>query len=305
MVIVVGPGSPRDYPELRESPTQQENPFSGSPGDNKAGDDTRVPPADIFTSHTFKNNAPAYRWCSKCNVWKPDRCHHCSTCRRCFLRMDHHCPWFACCIGFRNQKLFVQLLVYIAVYCMVVFCVLGAMMWKFFEDEAYDGKAYLLLNLVLCTVVSLAFSVAMAFFAGFTVWMTLHNYTTIEFQDRQWNYSESGARYYEFDSSGKKVAVGHIWDISPGYNWKSVMGPNWVSWMLPTLNGGNVLGNNDGVNFTVNTEVYEKYKYNAQLQDQLNAQLAEYRDRVRGVRREDPSRSDDAQGSGFELSSEE
>lgn len=31
------------------------------------------------------------RICRKCRALKPDRTHHCSTCRRCVLKMDHHC----------------------------------------------------------------------------------------------------------------------------------------------------------------------------------------------------------------------
>ncbi len=33
------------------------------------------------------------RFCSKCGRHKPPRAHHCRLCRRCVLRMDHHCPW--------------------------------------------------------------------------------------------------------------------------------------------------------------------------------------------------------------------
>ena len=31
------------------------------------------------------------RYCLMCHVFKPERCHHCSTCNRCVLNMDHHC----------------------------------------------------------------------------------------------------------------------------------------------------------------------------------------------------------------------
>jgi palmitoyltransferase len=34
-----------------------------------------------------------WRWCSRCQAPKPPRAHHCSVCRRCVLKMDHHCPW--------------------------------------------------------------------------------------------------------------------------------------------------------------------------------------------------------------------
>ncbi|XP_056289513.1 palmitoyltransferase ZDHHC20-B-like isoform X3 [Pseudoliparis swirei] len=36
--------------------------------------------------------AGAIRYCDRCQVIKPDRCHHCSACDMCVLKMDHHCP---------------------------------------------------------------------------------------------------------------------------------------------------------------------------------------------------------------------
>ena len=61
------------------------------------------------------------RYCKMCNVWKPDRTHHCSIYNRCILNMDHHCPWINNCVGFYNRKFFVQLLVYIFSTLCIVF----------------------------------------------------------------------------------------------------------------------------------------------------------------------------------------
>jgi len=49
----------------------------------------------------------APNWCAKCSHWKPPRSHHCSTSKRCILRMDHHCPFTGNVIGARNHGHFI------------------------------------------------------------------------------------------------------------------------------------------------------------------------------------------------------
>ena len=53
-------------------------------------------------------------------IFQPDRCHHCSMCNDCVLKMDHHCPWVNNCVGFYNQKFFFLFLGYAFFYCMYV-----------------------------------------------------------------------------------------------------------------------------------------------------------------------------------------
>lgn len=76
----------------------------------------------------YSNNLPVYtrnytgliRFCEKCNCIKPDRCHHCSQCGHCILKMDHHCPWVNNCVGFSNYKYFLLFLLYAWLYCIYV-----------------------------------------------------------------------------------------------------------------------------------------------------------------------------------------
>jgi hypothetical protein len=35
-----------------------------------------------------KNSSGGHRWCSKCDAWKPDRCHHCRYCKQCTLKSN-------------------------------------------------------------------------------------------------------------------------------------------------------------------------------------------------------------------------
>eukprot|EP00042_Codosiga_hollandica_P032324 m.205378 g.205378 ORF g.205378 m.205378 type:complete len:217 (-) comp53876_c0_seq48:2247-2897(-) len=53
-----------------------------------------------------------YRFCKKCCLVKPERAHHCSTCQKCVLKLDHHCPWLNCCIGHFNHRYFVLFMLY-------------------------------------------------------------------------------------------------------------------------------------------------------------------------------------------------
>ncbi|KAI1380106.1 zf-DHHC-domain-containing protein [Hypoxylon crocopeplum] len=48
--------------------------------------------------------------CRTCGLLKPPRSKHCSVCKRCVHKMDHHCVFINNCVGYGNQHYFILLL---------------------------------------------------------------------------------------------------------------------------------------------------------------------------------------------------
>lgn len=132
-----------------------------------------------------------YRKCADCNVYKPDRCHHCRTCETCVLRMDHHCPWIANCVGFHNYKFFLLLLFYSI--CCTGF-ILGAMFPRMLNafGPVLDMHEFLLMDLPVCVVWALCVAIfsALSVFFTFHFFLVLEAMTTIELKEKKNNEDE-------------------------------------------------------------------------------------------------------------------
>ncbi|KAI9655902.1 MAG: palmitoyltransferase for Vac8p [Alyxoria varia] len=132
------------------------------------------------SSLTAKQSTGETRFCKKCHTRKPDRAHHCSTCRRCVLKMDHHCPWLATCVGHRNYKPFVLFLVYTCLFCYVCFAASVTWVWGQVVRKVSMEEELMPVNYVLLAVLAGIIGLVLSGFTGWHLWLAVNGQTTIE-----------------------------------------------------------------------------------------------------------------------------
>lgn len=57
-----------------------------------------------FMVYVFKNQK------NNCLLYRPARSKHCSMCKGCVARSDHHCAWVNICVGHNNHRYFLLFL---------------------------------------------------------------------------------------------------------------------------------------------------------------------------------------------------
>lgn len=141
------------------------------------------------------------RFCRKCNQLKPPRCHHCSVCGRCVLKMDHHCVWVVNCVGALNYKNFLLFLFYTFLETSLVTLSLLPHFIAFFSDGEIPGTPGTLATTFLAFVLNLAFALSVMGFLIMHISLVAANTTTIEAYEKKtspkWRYDLGRKRNFE------------------------------------------------------------------------------------------------------------
>lgn len=136
-------------------------------------------PNQTYTSLTAKSSGKP-RYCKKCQCLKPDRAHHCSTCGRCVLKMDHHCPWLATCVGLHNYKAFLLFLLYVSLFCWVCFLIAADWIWIEIVQNAVIEENSMVVHTILLAVLAGIIGLVLSGFTGWHVYLAMSGQTTIE-----------------------------------------------------------------------------------------------------------------------------
>lgn len=232
--------------------------------DAEATSSHNVPP-HVRNNVTSKENGQM-RFCNKCLCWKPDRTHHCRACKKCILKMDHHCPWFATCIGFRNHKFFIQFLVYSILFCWSCFASSLLAIVVVLKDQSNNGpSSYLAVSWVLLLVLSGVMGLAVSVFTSYSLYLMISNTTTLESMETVRYRTSMAPSRFRFRAPPSSHSLGNIFDLGWKRNWCEVMGNRVWEWFLPIVprNRGN------GTWFAINEKMYGAAQIEAQNEQQI------------------------------------
>lgn len=204
----------------------------------------------------------APRFCNFCANWKAPRSHHCRRCKKCIIRMDHHCPFLFNCIGIRNHGNFLLMhtfafigMIHILILCAYVFFAMpanpGNDLWDkikmrdlpHMQHFAFGPVAFLFTHIVTAvilkagylaaasTVISLVCVIAISICGLPSLYLATKNATLLEYQfGNQSEYAEIGENVY--------CPLGSLFYTMPVKlnSWGGLLGKHWKSRLFLPVN---------------------------------------------------------------------
>ncbi|EGG22480.1 cell cycle regulator with zn-finger domain protein [Cavenderia fasciculata] len=206
---------------------------STSPGDFN---DTLSPSYYLLYPISSINSEEDKKFCTKCNQQKPERAHHCSSCKKCILRMDHHCLFIGNCVGLFNQKYFVLFLFYASLSIFYFFYLLVSRSLEVLLDSTPQQTEYNFLDISkLFLIGSLTISmviieISITSMLVNQLWLLGNNMTTIEHEGTKrklYGRKVLPHQLQQYQDQLRRSDKGWI------HNFSTVFGNPSLSWILP------------------------------------------------------------------------
>ena len=166
-----------------------------------------------------KQTTGEVRCCVRCARLKPDRSHHCRLCNTCVLKMDHHCPWIANCVGYANYKYFFLMVT----YGMLSLWLFAASFWQTLVITQRNSQSsyaeFQFITAVYMLICLLALVITCFWLVH--IYFISQAFTTIEFCEKRRRRAQGEEVNSAFFSLG-------IWR-----NFKETLGENPLLWPFP------------------------------------------------------------------------
>lgn len=168
------------------------------------------------------------RYCVRCDSFKPPRTHHCSDCRMCILKMDHHCPWINNCVGFHNHKYFYLFVFYAALGCVYIILLYASTLYHLISDAKHtlsdnEGTSVvkgITLTLNICLLIPI--TIGLVSLCAWQTKLIKDGTTTIEVYQKHWERQRSQKKPYQWK-----------YDLGSLKNFKIFLGSSYFIWGLP------------------------------------------------------------------------
>jgi len=185
--------------------------------------------------HSMKS----FQFCERCFQYRPLRAHHCRQCKKCVLKMDHHCVFINNCVGHDNHKSFILFVFYA---CIGLFHVFVLFIWRSINvvENISQEPLYQLILLFYCILQTFSLCIFLFYMLCVQIRILLRNTTTIEESVRKWQ---------AFDAHRANIPYRWPFDYGSLRNIESVMGSSWIMWPFSTL------PEFDGLSWTLSNEI--------------------------------------------------
>lgn len=210
-------------------------------------------------------------WCLHCQSYKPPRTHHCSICKQCIMKFDHHCIWIDNCVGHRNLPFFLRFLFYISFLFIISFILLFCMIkgYVMFQDRYHSVLYFPVTNIdrKMAIVMIINGFLSFALFC-FIITMTLYQFIYVVCNVTRIEKIQVSRISKLIERGTLEVSQKYPYDLGLFRNIEQVFGKNyWLWWLCSTPLG-------DGTDFPVNQPdsiavhwpppefiLYEKFPY--------------------------------------------
>ncbi|XP_072164686.1 palmitoyltransferase ZDHHC6-like [Diadema setosum] len=186
------------------------------------------------------------QFCQPCGGYKAPRAHHCRYCKRCVMKMDHHCPWINACCGHRNHAYFTKFLIFAVLGCAhgAIVCMYTVYL-QLFQLILYPRRRYMVQEIrqspyyeftiihIICSILAIGFALGVCIAVGILFFIQMKSILKNETGIETWIKTKANARHrrkgtefiYPYHLGWKK-------NLAEVFTWSGIPNGDGMEWVV-------------------------------------------------------------------------